>query len=155
VAGVAAAGRATESRPDSEDNVMTIQTTLTPRRQNRGNPLVSLFDHFFGDVFGDHLPETFTRQTLPRMNVAETDKALTLSFELPGLDEKDIKVEVLGDQLVVNAERKFEEKKEDTKFHRVEQQYGAFTRSVTLPRDLDPQGIDATYKKGILTITIP
>ena len=119
----------------------------------------SLFNRLFEDAFdfnyNDKLPETFRTNLVPAVNVAEDEKALTVSVELPGLEEKDIDVEVMGNQLVISGERKFEEEKKEKDFHRVEHQYGSFSRTVTLPTGLKTDAVDAVYKKGILTVSIP
>lgn len=132
---------------------------LTPFRSNteikRGDSLVSLLDQFFSDPFGRHLPETFRRSTPPALNVAEDQKALTITVELPGMEEKDIQVNVTGNLLTISGERKWEETKQEKEWHRVESQFGAFTRSLTLPTGLRSDAIDAVYSKGVLTLTIP
>jgi HSP20 family protein len=134
---------------------------LTPWRTNnqptskRSDSLASLIDRFFTDPFGERLPEVFQRGTFPALNVAEDAKALTVSLELPGLDEKDIQVNVTGNLLTVSGERKWEEAKKEKEWHRVESQFGAFTRSVTLPTGYRTDAIEAVYSKGILTLTIP
>lgn len=115
-----------------------------------------LFGRFFEPDFGTNLPAAFRSGTVPRVNMAETEKNWTLSFELPGLNEKDIQVQLMGNQLVVSGERKWEEEKKGKEFHRVESQYGAFQRSIELPQNArcDPDALVATYKKGMLEITI-
>jgi HSP20 family protein len=118
-----------------------------------------LFESFFdtdGDRFA-HLPETFRRGPFPPLNVAETDKEFCISVELPGLDEKDIQVQLLGDQLVISGERKWEQERKGKEFHRVESQYGNFRRVVQLPEGSRAQSdaINATYQKGVLEIRLP
>ena len=128
-----------------------MNATLTlPRRR----PLSALFDEMFGEF--DTPQQRERRGSLPAMNVAETNEAFRLSFEFPGVAREDVSVEVDGDQLVVSAERKFEsEKQEGESFHRVEHRYGKFARSVTLPADVDAERIDASFKNGVLTVTLP
>lgn len=125
---------------------------------NLQSDMGELFKRFFGEEeFGTHLPEAFRTSRMPAVDVAEGEKEMTFSFELPGLEEKDINVEIMGNQLVVSGERKWEEKKKNKELHRVETQYGAFHRSLLLPQGLrtNPNDITASYKKGILEITIP
>ena len=127
-----------------------------PALTRRTDSLFSkLFEDPFDFNFNDRLPETFRTNLVPAVNVAEDEKALTVSVELPGLEEKDIDVEVMGNQLVISGERKFEEEKKEKDFHRVEHQYGSFSRTVTLPTGLKTDAVDAVYKKGILTVSIP
>ena len=119
--------------------------------------LDDLFGRFFESDLASHLPAVFRRDGMPPVDVAETEKDWRISIQLPGMSEKDIQVQLLGRQLVVSGERKWEEQKKGKEYHRVESQYGAFERSLVLPEDsrLDPDAIDATYKKGILTVRIP
>lgn len=104
-----------------------------------------------------HLPATFSRKVFPPVNISETEKAWTVAFELPGLDEKDIQVQVMGRQLVVSGERKWEQEKKGKEFRRVESQYGSFERAIALPDNLrlDPDAIAASYRRGILEVTLP
>jgi HSP20 family protein len=134
---------------------------LIPRRARNE---ASLFKNELDDLFGrffetdiPNLPAAFTRNVIPPVDVAETEKNWTVSVQLPGLSEKDIQVQILGNQLVVSGERKWEDEKKGKEFHRVESQYGSFQRSIALPENarLDPDSIAASYKKGILEITIP
>ena len=116
-----------------------------------------LFNRFFEDNGGSRLPATFQRASFPPINVSETDKNWTVSFELPGLSEKDIQVQLMGNQLVVSGERRWEEEKKGKEFWRVESQYGSFQRAVELPNNarLQPDALAATYKRGVLEVTIP
>lgn len=90
---------------------------------------------------------------MPNVEVKENDKAYTLSVELPGLDEKDVKVTVEDDMLTLAGEKKFE--RTDEKTHYSERSYGSFTRSFTLPADADGATVAARFTKGVLTIDIP
>lgn len=101
------------------------------------------------------LPETFTRGNVPPVNVAETEKEMTVTVELPGLKEEDINVTFQNNQLTIRAERKFEEEKKDKQYHCMESQYGTLQRTLALPENLKHDAIDARYKNGILTLTIP
>ena len=121
----------------------------------RTRPLSSLFDEMFQDFFNASGSRS-DRSSLPAMNVAETQTAFELAFELPGVEESDISVHVDDGQLVVSAERKFEsEKTEGRDYHRVEHRYGRFARSLTLPKDVQADAIQATYKRGVLTVVVP
>lgn len=121
------------------------------------NEFDSLFNRFFDGNFETSLPAVFQRARFPPINVAETEKSWTVAVELPGLKEQDIQIQMLGRQLLISGERKWEDEKKCKEFHRVESQYGAFQRSVQLPENtkLDPEAIVATYKKGMLEIVLP
>jgi len=103
------------------------------------------------------LPEVFGRRAMPPVNIAETEKNWSVAVELPGLNEKDIRVEIMGEQLVISGERKWEEEKKNKEYRSVESQYGSFERSIQLPSNLrlEPEHITATYKRGILEVTVP
>lgn len=133
-----------------------MKLALWPRHRARANEVVpSMFDRFFDAPLFEHLPEAFQTGLTPAVNIAENEQNWTVTVEMPGLNEEDIDVQVLGNQLMISAERKFEEEKKDKEFHRVEHQYGSISRSITLPPGLRTDEIDAVYKKGILTLEIP
>ena len=90
---------------------------------------------------------------MPKVEVKENGKAYTVNIELPGLDEKDIKVQVEDDVLTVAGEKKIERTEEKT--HYTERSYGSFTRAFTLPSDTDRDGISAYFAKGVLKLEIP
>ena len=90
---------------------------------------------------------------MPKVEVKENGKSYTVAVELPGLDEKEVKVEIDDDVLTISGEKKVE--RTDDKTHYSERSYGSFTRSFTLPGDADRNGISATFAKGVLTLEIP
>ena len=133
-----------------------MKLSLWPRPHTHNNDaLATLFDRVLSHPMGDRLPEVFQGASVPAVNIAEDEHAITVEVALPGLAEKDIEVQVLGDQLVIAAERRFEDEKKDKEFHHVEHQYGSFSRTVALPTGLRTDEIGAVYKKGILSVTIP
>jgi len=89
----------------------------------------------------------------PKAEVQENGKSYTISIELPGLDQKDIKVLVEDDVLTVSGEKHVEHS--DEKTHYTERSYGSFTRAFTLPTDADRDGITADFAKGVLTLHVP
>ena len=91
----------------------------------------------------------------PLMDVFETDKAIEIDTELPGMTEKDIDVAVVDNVLTVKGEKRAEKEEKDTDYHMVERSYGAFTRSLTLPFEVDASKVDAKFDKGVLKITLP
>lgn len=123
----------------------------------RSDPFVSFFDRFFDDepLVTEHLPEVFHKGPALPLNISENEKAFSVALEVPGMDEKEINVQVMGNQLVISGEKKFEEEKKEKDWHRVERQYGSFQRSIALPTGLRTDSIEAVYKKGVLTLTIP
>ncbi len=113
------------------------------------------FDRWFDLRLQNRLPEVFSDGNIPPVNIAEDESSFQVSVELPGMNEKDITVNLMGNQLVIAGERRFEEEKKDREYHRIESQYGSFSRTVTLPRGVRESGVKATYKKGILTVQVP
>ena len=91
----------------------------------------------------------------PVINVAETDKTLEITAELPGVDQQDVNVTVTDNRLTILAEKKAEEEDKSKDYHVVERSYGKFSRSMSLPFGVDPDKIDAQFKNGILTVTLP
>ena len=116
------------------------------------------FQNLFQRLFGDTLPELYgvtETNSLPRANISETETSYELSFELPGVEEKDIQVHMQNQTLMVTAERKDQRETEGKRWHRVEHRYGQFSRTISLPHDATNKGIEAVYQKGVLTVTVP
>ena len=89
---------------------------------------------------------------MPQVEVKENGKSYTVTVELPGLDEKDVKVQVEDDVLTISGEKRVEQA--DEKTHYSERSYGSFTRAFTLPSDADRNGISANFSKGVLVLQI-
>jgi HSP20 family protein len=90
----------------------------------------------------------------PAINVAETKDAFEVTVELPGVDEKDIKVSLDNNQLVISGEKKAESTKEEKDWHVEERSYGSFYRSMSLPFEPEAGAVDAHFDKGVLHLTI-
>jgi HSP20 family protein len=92
---------------------------------------------------------------VPVADVHEDDDRLTVSLELPGIDQPDIDIRIVDDDLVVEGERRMgRETTEGEQFHRVERSYGPFSRRFPLASTLDRESIDATFTNGVLTVII-
>lgn len=120
-------------------------------------PLSTWIETFFDRPTLEHLPEAFRSPGALPINVAENETTLTVTAELPGLDEEDIDVRLVGNQLTISGERKWEKKEKDKgkEFTRVESQFGSFSRTLTLPMNLRLDRAEAVYDKGVLTIEFP
>ena len=92
---------------------------------------------------------------IPRVDVNETDKEIVLDVEIPGIDKKDIKVEVKDNTLSISGERNQEKKTENAESSRIECHYGKFERTFTLPDTVLTDTVSAKYKDGILILTLP
>ena len=131
---------------------MTVLTRWDPFREF--STLQDRMNRLFRDNYGDREEALTTSSFAPPVDVYEDEHQVTLSIEVPGIDEKDIDVRVENNVLTVHGERKFEKEQKEENFRRVERQYGSFTRSFTLPNTVDTEGIQAGYSKGILKIQL-
>jgi HSP20 family protein len=91
----------------------------------------------------------------PRVDVTEDNENLYVHAEIPGVEKKDLKLNVSGDVLTISGEKKTEQRDEKKNYYRVERNYGSFSRSFTLPAEVIVDKISADYKDGVLTITLP
>jgi len=98
---------------------------------------------------------TETSQWVPAIDIRETDTALLVQAELPGIDKKDVKLEVKDGVLTISGERNYEKDVKEENVHRVERSYGRFVRSFSLPTNVDTDRVDASMKNGILEVRLP
>ncbi len=133
------------------------------------SPLHREIDRVFDDVFqGLGLPSiarvssaspamgsTKDLVLKPSVDITATNSEYTITAEVPGVSEDDVKLELADNTLTISGEKKFEAEKEDKDFYRVERSYGSFRRVITLPEDADRDNIDAKFKDGVLTVTLP
>ena len=99
--------------------------------------------------------EVWPTTWMPLCDIYETDKEMVLKVELPEVKKEDVDVVLENNVLMLKGERKFEENTERENYHRVERHYGEFMRSFTLPTFVDATGINAEFKEGVLTVTLP
>lgn len=117
-----------------------------------------MFDRYTRAV---DMPRRGTQQVMvpgdwsPRVDIAETDNEFIIKAEIPEVKKEDVKVVVDSGVLTVSGERKREKEEKGKKFHRVERYYGSFTRSFTLPDNVDEANIKATFNDGMLSLEIP
>ena len=136
-------------RRETEDGLVSFQ-----REMNR------LFDDFFRGFGASPLWDWGERETAldafsPRVDVTETGKEVRVSAELPGMDEKDVSVEVDDGAVTIRGERKEEKEDKGDTWYRKEQSYGTFHRVIPLPSAADAGKAKAKFKKGVLTVTLP
>lgn len=91
----------------------------------------------------------------PRLNVSETKDAMVVAAEMPGVDSKEIEIVLTGDLLTLEGVKEKETVEKEERFHRVERAHGAFLRSVRLPMAVDGSKVTATFKNGVLVVTLP
>ena len=90
----------------------------------------------------------------PALNVSETNQAIDITVELPGLEEKDVKVEIQGDALVISGEKKREHEEKGQSWHVVERSFGSFRRAIALPFEPKHDAVSAHFDKGVLRVEI-
>ena len=112
-----------------------------------------LLDEFYGRVTGPG--DGHEGDWLPPMDLTENENGVTASLELPGLNKDEIKVSVNDNVLTVSGEKKQEKTEDNDNLCRVERSYGFFKRSVRLPSEVDAGKVKATFKDGILKVTLP
>lgn len=91
----------------------------------------------------------------PQVDVTESDKGYEIVAELPGLDQKDVELELKEDVLTLSGEKKEEQEKEEKDYHLTERRFGSFRRSFRLPSEVDQNKVSADFKNGVLTIAMP
>jgi HSP20 family protein len=138
-------------RGDRERSVSTRSEPMSPvlslhREMNR------LFDDVFRD-FGESSFGASRGSAWPSVDVDETDKSFRVTAELPGVEERDVEVVFENGVLAIRGEKKFA--KEDGNRTFSERYYGRFERQIALDREIDENGITATFKDGVLTVTVP
>jgi HSP20 family protein len=152
------------------------EKTVPVRRENLQNQRVAFpialqnfhreIDRFFDQAFrgfglsqpwldGVLWPRMADGMLKPTLDLSATDKEYTIAVEIPGVDEKDVKLEIANDILTIRGEKKHEKEEKDKNFYRVERSYGSFQRVLSLPEDADQEAVKATFKRGVLTISMP
>ena len=91
---------------------------------------------------------------VPPVDIYEDAEKVVLKLEVPGIDQKDLKVSVENNTLTVKGERKFESEEKEENFHRIERRYGSFYRAFTLPSTVDPEHVQAKYNAGVLKLEL-
>ena len=113
-----------------------------------------LFGDFFGDL--DFAPlEHKTGGFSPSLDVSQTDKEITVTVEVPGIEPDDIELSLTKDHLTISGHKKQEARDESKRYHHLERSYGSFRRVVPLGYGVDQDKVEAEFNNGILTITLP
>jgi HSP20 family protein len=160
-----------------ESNMANVATKLPVTNENeksmtpaRRHPLATLqteIDRLFNDF---SLTWPFRRSSFnlepfwqtdatwgatPAVDVVEKDKAYEITAELPGMDEKSVELKIAGDMLTITGEKQEEKEEKKKGYYLSERRFGSFQRSFRLPDDVDVDKIDASFRKGVLTVTMP
>ena len=118
----------------------------------RTNRLDQFFDSFFGTPWR---PESELASWAPHVDVEETREAFKFRADLPGLNKKDITISVEDNRLTIKGERKSEADEKTARYHRVERAYGSFCRTFRLPANVLSDQVEASYREGVLEVTVP
>lgn len=97
----------------------------------------------------------FPRWSLLAGEVEETDKEIVVRVEAPGMEKEDCRIAIEGNMLHLSGEKRFERETHDSTYHVMERAYGAFQRTIPLPRGVDADKAEASYKNGVLTVRLP
>ena len=118
--------------------------------------LQSEMNRLFNTVFDGPTPSgTTMRRWMPPMDLVEAGEEFVLRADLPGLGEDDVKIELEDSTLTISGERRIERESEDEGFYRAERATGSFSRSLTLPKGIDPEAVSASFDRGVLEVRIP
>jgi HSP20 family protein len=119
--------------------------------QNEMNRLFNtVFDGPAPSANGGHL-----RRWMPPMDLVESGDHFVLRADLPGLSEQDVNVELEDTTLTISGERQPEHESREEGYYRVERAFGPFSRSLQLPKGIDPEGVAASFDRGVLEVRIP
>ena len=133
------------------------------------NPLVQVhqeIDRMFDDVFRSFgfpfmnfgRPAAFPDESQwlrPTLDIGASETEYTVTVELPGVDEKEVQLELVKDTLRISGEKKQEKEQKEKNYYRMERSYGSFQRVLSLPEDADQEGIKANFKNGVMQVIIP
>jgi HSP20 family protein len=133
-----------EARGSEGDPFLTMQ-----RRMNR------LFDEFWKDPMDMQPFEGFESSFSPRVDMIEDEKEIRVTAELPGMDAKDIDISLQQDVLTLRGEKSSEHEEKKGQYHRIERSYGSFERQIPLGMEVDSDKVEAEFKNGVLTVTLP
>ncbi len=126
---------------------------LTPFRDF--DRMMREMDRLWGSFFGRELSPIDGGTWLPSLDVAETENEFVVKAEVPGMDPKDIEISLSDGLLTIKGEKKQEKEENEENYHLIERSYGTFTRSIRLPKEIQSDKIDASYKNGVLKVVLP
>jgi HSP20 family protein len=143
-----------------QENRLPVPVSAERGRDNDTHPLLSLHrevNRLFDDVFRGFGVPTFAgfdrSAGWPHVELGETDKEIRVTAELPGLDEKDVEITVEDGALTLRGEKRSEVEDKDRGY--TERSYGRFERRIGLPQGIDRDHAAATFRNGVLTVTLP
>jgi HSP20 family protein len=117
----------------------------------------SIFDDLFNELYS--LPTSFLSKSgmdlSPRIDISETDNEYKIEAELPGINQKEIDVKIDNNILTIKGKKEDVKEEKEKNYHLRERYYGAFQRSISLPNNIEPEKIKASFENGVLNISVP
>jgi HSP20 family protein len=116
------------------------------------------FGHVIDRFFNESVARTggsTAYSFVPKVDVFEDEKAFEVQVAVPGMNKEDFKIDINEDRLTISGERKYSKEKKENNFRSIETSYGSFSRTFTLPDNIDVNKIEAAYNNGILELTLP
>ena len=117
----------------------------------------SIFDDLFHELYS--LPTSFLSKSgmdlSPRIDISETDGEYKIEAELPGINQKEIDVKIDNNILTIKGKKEDIKEEKEKNYHLRERYYGAFQRSISLPNNIEPEKIKASFENGVLNISVP
>lgn len=138
-----------------------VSRNVPTKRADVSHPLWRLqenFNRMFDEFFNNFNLEPFESRILgkfPSVDIKESDKTVTVSAELPGLEAKDIDISISDDVLNLRGQKEEESESKEGNYYHKERTYGSFQRDIPLPAEVEFNDVNAVFKNGVLTITIP
>lgn len=126
-------------------------TRYNSMQESMPSTFSAMLDRFFNDTVNSRTFSGFT----PHVDACETERGYEIEVALPGVKKEDITIDFQEGKLTITGERKLEKKEEGRRFHMMETQYGAFSRSFFLPDNVNPDKITAEFRDGILLVDVP
>lgn len=121
-----------------------------------------LFDQFFRgwgfpgmSGYGSNIDFAGDILLKPKVDLSAAEKEYLLTVEIPGVNEKDVTVDITNNTMTIKGEKKLEKEEKEKNYYRIERSYGSFQRILSLPEDVDQDNIKASFKNGVLSITMP
>jgi len=135
---------------------MTRLAPWNPTTLRRRTPFSRLFDEFVASLEPTGgSEEVANRGWIPAVDIRETDAGFVFEAELPGLTKENVHITLENQVLSIEGERRQEKEEKGVDYHRIERSVGSFSRSFTLPSNASSEGVEASFRDGILTIEIP
>lgn len=141
-------------------NLPSLRSIVEPSRRTKRSldTIDTVFDDFFYNIdrpLSQFLLPKALQEYYPRMDVSETNSNYSIEVDLPGIKKEDVDIKLDNNILHIKGHQELDKERKDSNFYSRERFYGDFQRSVTLPSDVNSEQIDANFKDGVLTLTIP